>query len=485
MSTTQVYYDGKRIIPAINLNYSRNFQQSPDGKIVGQVYNVTFSSTIFADKGSPTSSGVFWTVNDYPPDENIPEASRLSSIIKKQTALRELFNKNNIGKKFEVIPEDGVSTLYFFPSSVEIVFQEGPWYNTCEYSISMVADKIYPDIDSPGLFNLESALESWSIDPNEQPLGTSTFTPGPISSLGATTPFAYRVTHSLSATGKVSYVSGVKNNPFLEAKKWIATRTGISNTIFSGFNNLSGLGAYNHIFTENIDESNGSYSVSENWLFSSGNIIENYNVSTQGGLDGTIRVEIGGDIQGLEKRVLSNIVENKWVAASGYFASISNSFLARAQEFSSLTLNPIPNSYNIGRNPLQGSISYSYSFDNRLPSYISGALSQRIAVSYQKEGHSVAEVPVIGRSSPYRGPVLQDLGTGPAKQKTLSIDFILGPPSGVSSLDFNFPIHLVSGLVDQLDPINNGANKSFRQQPQENWEPLIGSASYNVTWIYE
>ncbi len=37
--------------------------------------------------------------------------------------------------------------MYFFPSSIEIVFQEGPWYNTCEYSISMVADKIYPDID--------------------------------------------------------------------------------------------------------------------------------------------------------------------------------------------------------------------------------------------------------------------------------------------------------------------------------------------------
>lgn len=485
MSTTQVYYDGKRIIPAISLNYSRNFQQSTDGSIIGQTYNITFSSTIFADKGSPNSSGTFWTVNDYPPDENIPEANRLSSILKKQEALRELFNKNNIGKKFEVIPENLGNRLYFFPSSVEIVFSEGPWFNTCDFSISMVADKIYPDVDSSGPYDLESALESWTIEPNEQPLGTTSFVPGPIAALAATTPFTYRVTHSLSATGKVSYSSGIKNSPFLEAKNWIASRTGIDNTIFSGFNNLSSLGAYNHVLTENIDESNGSYSINESWVFSSGNVIEDYSISTQGALDGITRVDINGNIQGLEKRVMSNVSGHKWDAASGYFASISNSFLSRAQGFTNLSLNPTPNSYNIGRNPLQGNISYSYSFDNRRISYISGALSERIAVSYQKEGHSIAEIPVIGRSSPYRGPVLQDLGTGPSKQKTLSVDFILGPPSGIAPLNFDFPINLVSGLVNQLDPINNGANKSFKQQPQENWEPLTGTASYNVTWIYE
>lgn len=483
MPTTQVLYDGKRIIPAVNLNYSRNFDQSPDGTIIGQTYNINFSSTIFADKGSPTSSGTFWTANDYPSDETILDSARLSSIIKKQESLRQLFNKDNIGKKFEVIPENLGNTLYFFPSSIEIVFQEGPWLNTCDYSISMVADKIYPNIDGTISYNLESASESWTIEPNEQPLGTSSFVPGPIASLAATTPFTYRVTHSLSATGKSSYVSGFKNDPFFEAKNWIASRTGISNTIFSGFNNLSSLGAYNHIFTENMDKTNASYSINESWVFSSGNIIEDYSISSQSDLNGITTVDVNGNIQGLESRILNNVSGHKWDAASGYFASISNSLLSRAQLYTGITLNPIPISTNIGRNPLQGNISYSYNYDNRRSSYISGALSERISVAYQKEGYSVAIVPVIGRKSPFRGPVLQDLGTGPEKQKSLSIDFNLGPPSG--SLSFDFPTYLVSGLVYQLDPINNGANKSFKQQPQENWEPLTGTASYNVTWIYE
>lgn len=485
MSTTQVLYDGKRIIPASRLNYSRNFDQSPDGSIIGQTYNISFNSVIFAHKGSPTSSGTFWTANDYPPDETILSDARLSSILKKQEALRGLFSKTNIGKKFEVIPENLNNPLYFFPSSIEIVFQEGPWFDTCEYSVSMVADKIYPNVDGNTTYNLESATESWSIEPNEQPLGTTAFVPGPIASLAATTPFTYRVTHNLSAVGKPSYNSGILNHPFIEAKNWVASRTGINNTIFSGFNNLSSLGAYNHILTENIDQTSASYSVNESWVFSSGNVIEDYSVSSQSALDGITTVEVNGNIQGLEARILSNVSGHKWDAASGYFSSISNNFLSRAQSYTGISLNPLPLSTNIGRNPLQGNISYSYSYDNRRTSYISGALSERISVSFQREGRSVAVVPVIGRSSPIRGPILQDLGTGPEKQKTLSIDFLLGPPSVSGALNFDFPEYLISGLVYQLDPINNGASKSFKQQPQDSWEPLTGSASYNVTWIYE
>lgn len=469
MATTQALYDGKRIIPFLRMEYSRNFNQLDNGEIIGQTYNVSISSVITADKGSPNSSGVFWTANDYPPDEVLSSDARLSSILKKQEALRELFSKDNIGKKFELIPENSLNSLHFFPSSIEINFAEGPWYNICEFTVAMTTDRMYPDID--GTDNLiQSASETWAIEAQEEPLGFDV-------------PFTYRVTHSLSAVGKLSYSSGVKNNPFQEAKNWIASRTGISDTIFNSFNNISGLEAYNHVFTENIDDIQGSYAVNENWLFSSGNIIEDYSVSSQSANDGLTRVSIEGTVRGLEKRVLDNISEYKWANASGYFNSIQNSILDRAQTVSSVSLNPVSIGNTIGRNPLQGTITYSYEFDNRPTSLISGAYSERIVVGYNKEGQSIAIVPVIGRNSPYRGPVLQDLGTGPEKQKSLNIDFNLGPPSG--SISFDFPTSLVSGLVDQLDPINNGANKSFKQQPQESWEPLTGIGSYSVNWIWE
>lgn len=469
MATTQALYDGKRIIPFLRLEYSRSFNRLPNGEIVGQVYNVNFISTITADKGSPTSSGTFWTSNDYPPDETISSDSRLASILTKQQALRELFSKDNIGKKFEVIPEDESTSLHFFPNSIDISFSEGLWFNTSDFNVAMTCDRIYPDIDGIDT-NIESADESWVIQPQEN-------------SLGFDVPFTYQVSHSLSAQGSLSYSSGVSNNPFEEAKDWISARTGISNTLWSSFNNVSGLDAYNHVITENINEVAGSYSITETWLFSSGNAIEDYNVSSQLSDDGLTRVTIDGNIRGLESRSLDNITEYKWDNASGYFASIQNNLLTRAQDVSDINLNPIVVSNDIGRNPLAGTITYSYQYDNRPTTLISGARSERIVVGTNTEGESIAVVPVIGRKNPIRGPILQDLGTGPEKTKNLTIDFILGPPS--SSVNFNFPNNLVSDLVDQLDPINNGANKSFKQQPQESWEPLTGTGSYNVTWIWE
>lgn len=471
MSTTQVLYDGKRIIPAINLNYSRSFNQLANGEIVGQTYNIVFSSKICADRGSPTSTGTFWTADDYPPNENISTANRLSSILAKQTALRQLLNADNIGKKFHIIPENSGYPIWFYPATIEISFADGPWFQTCDYTVSMTADKIYPNVDNSGIYNIDSAQESWSIEPNEQAMGFNT-------------PFTYRVAHSLSARGKKYYIDGSGNTPYTEARAWVLNRTGIDNSVLSGVYNFSTFGAYNHILTENIDELDGNYSINESWLFASGNAIEDYSVSSKGDLEGLTSVSIEGNIQGLDTRVLSNISGYKWTHASGYFASIQNDLLNRAQLISSTTLNPRPTSYNIGRNPLQGTISYSYEYNNRPTNYISGAITERIAVNYNNQSRKHAQVPVIGRS---KGPVLQALGTSDAKTKGLSIDFNLGPSlSGtLTAAKFDFPYSLISGIVDLLDPINNGATKSFYGQPQQNWEPMTGQASYNIEWTYE
>ena len=471
MATTQVLYDGKRIIPALRVEYSRSFNKTQNGDIIGQNYNISFVSKILPGKGSPNSSGVFWTLNDYPPDEVKQSSEKLSSILAKQQALRELFSKDNLGKKFEIIPEDNVSPIWFYPTSVEISFPEGTWFNDCDFTVSMVADRIYPDIDGSFNYNIESASESWSIEANEEALSLDS-------------PFTYRVSHSLSAVGKKVYYSGVANQPFNEAKNWIVSRMGINNTVLSGVNNLSSMGGYNHIVGENIDIQNGSYSANESWIFSSGNVIEDFSISSQNGLDGITNVSIEGTIRGLELRTLSNVSGRKWDHASGYFNSIQSIIPARAQQYANLTLNPTPLSQNIGRNPYQGTINYSYEYNNRPTSFISGALSERIVVSYNNQNSKVAIVPVIGRP---RGPVLQQLGTSEATTKSVSIDFNLGPSVGTTleSSDFNFPYGLISGIVDMLDPINNGASKSFKSQPQETWEPITGIASFNQEWVYE
>lgn len=465
-----IKYDGKKLIPAPILSISRDFQTSGDGTIIGSVYQIAVNGTQLPYKGSPNSSGVFHTSSGYPPDEIIDDDERLQSHLNKQKAILELFNSTNMGKKFEILNDDTASPVYFYPKTVRVDFTEGIWFNDFKYSIILTADNIYPNTE---VFtsNIDSAQESWSIEPDQQNLDNS---------------FNFRINHNLSAKGKNFYnASGVVTEPWIEARNWVLARDGINHAIISsGVYNLSNLSGYNHLVTTNIDKTDGVFTLSESWIMASGIAYEDFNINTSAGLDGLTSVSIEGSITGFEHRNLQTIYASKWQNASGYFLSIKNSILDRAQDYSDVALNPIPLSETIGRNPIGGTINYSYEYNNRPSMYISGAKSESIIVAYNGKSKAHARVPVIGRA---KGPVLQALGTSEASTKNLSIEFVLGPkfnPSNISG-SFEFPYNLISGLVNTLDPINLGASKSFYGQPQQTWEPMTGRASFNIEWTYE
>lgn len=254
----------------------------------------------------------------------------------------------------------------------------------------------------------------------------------------------------------------------------------------------------NQVRSESINNLDGEYSVNENWILSSGKVIEEFTVQSNTSIEGFTTVSIQGNIIGLETRrvsvensyYLSGILESKYYNASGFFDSISNSFLTRCQVYgasSGVTLNPIQLSSSVGRNPIAGTINYSYEYNNRPTSLISGAKSETISVTSNDLGTKVALIPVLGRT---QGPVIQDLGTSEHLQKTLNIEFILGPSLNAANIStirssFEFPEEKVEWLVDALDPTNYGAEKSKKQSPQKTWDPYLGRGSYTVTWIYE
>ena len=334
----------------------------------------------------------------------------------------------------------------------------------------MVADTIYPTTDTVPS-NIESGSESWSIEPDQQNLNNT---------------FNFRVSHSISAKGKKFFnASGLGIDPWIAAKIWVDSRKGVdANILSSGLYNLSGMTAYNHLVTTNIDETDGAYSLTENWIFASGLDYEDFSIDANTGLEGITSVSINGTVTGYEQRNLQSITSSRWDNASGYFLSIKNSLLNRAQAYTGVTLNPIPLSETLGRNPVAGTLSYGYEYDTRPSNYIAGAKSEVITVSYNDLGKSHARVPVIGRT---KGPVLQALGTSEATTKSLSIEFVLGPSviSGNIPATFAFPYNLISGIVNVLDPKNLGAAKSFAGQPQKTWEPKTGRGSFNIEWTYE
>ncbi len=490
-----VSFNGFKVEPAPLINFSREFSRTGNGDIIGTLYNVQANGFLVAYKGSPTSSGTFNTGSLPLPDEDIQDASRLGAILRKQKALLELFGPENEYKLFEVQSRDGSQPIKFNPYNFSVSFQDGIWYEYCQYTISMLADSIYPF--SSGFANpyLESASETWSIDQdveNFNPLNR-------FDDVG----YLYKVNHSVSAKGKPYYdsdgtlISGAIEN----AKNWVRERLDFSDTIiYDPSGSILPPSYYNkcnQIRSENINNLEGEYSVNENWILSSGKVIEEFTVETNTSIDNFITISIQGNIIGLETRkvsvensyYLSGILESKFYNASGFFDSISNSFLTRCQVYgpSGVTLNPIPIGSTIGKNPIAGTINYSYQYNNRPSGLIEGSKSETVSVTSNDLGSKVALIPVLGRTN---GPVIQDLGTSDHLEKTLNIEFILGPSLNAASpatirSSFEFPESKVATLVEILDPINNGAEKSKRQSPQKTWDPYTGRGSYSVTWIYE
>ena len=488
-----VIYNNQKIIPAPLVTISKTYQKSGDGEIIGKLYNITINGTIVAWMGSPTSSGTFWTSSGYPPDETIAADNRLGAIQRKQEALRYLFSTE--GKNFEIQSSITDDPVRCYPRIIDISFDQGIWYDRCDYSITLECDELYGDgvLAEEDSFDqyIADAQEQWTIDEVDEHADT----------LGI--PRSYTLSHTISAQGKRFYdVTGsLAKQPWEYAKDFVLSKIGFDASIItsSGVHNLpSYYVGLNHVRSENIDQQGGNYSVTENWVLASGYATENFSLNVSDELESPYKtVSIEGTVTGYEERN-SNMqtVSSKWDNALTKYNSISNLAFIRAQQFSGLSLNIIPTTERVGRNPIQGVIDYNFEYDTRPMTLIEGVKSESINVGDNIGGELFASVFVLGRAA---GPVLQDLSTKPANTRTLSIEIVV-EPSGytdrtvatIKNLLLNQkPSQIepyktsIQNVIDAVNPNNNGFSTVFQEQPQENWEFREGRYSYNTTWTYE
>jgi len=487
---TQLKFNGKRLIPAPLVNISSSYNKSGDGTILSKNYELTLDGKFLDNMGSPNSSGVFWETTGYPTDDDVDDESKLGSIIRKQNALQELFSKENNGKKLEIYSGDGTNPLTCYPEIQSITFPSDRWYNICDYSIGLTANQLFP-LDENNLDLINDASESWSIEPTEEREDASG---------SGFYQLTYRVNHSLSAQGKRIFdtsgflLSG--REPWQNARDWVIGKKGLDpGIIYSGIHNIpSFYQGYDYVKTENIDELGGSYSLTENWVLSSGRALEQYDISMSRGITQAIKtVSINGTIRGLDVGDPSQTISgfDRMTNALDKFNQVSGKNLPyiRSQNFLNQISNGIlhsrPLQQSVGQNPAAGTLTYSFEYDNRPSGLISGVLSEVINVNYIKSNQSFASVFVLGRAE---GPVLQPLETSEAKQKNLSIEFVKEPSFDYNNIgeNFKFPINLISNLLSGLDPKNaDNAYQSFSGQPNESYDPFTGRGSYSINWTYE
>lgn len=533
----------------------------------GVTYSITLTGTILPDEGSPLALdpqtdlpyaylmpgsvhasntltgpyGVFdstpLSAQSRPPRQQVKNRAA-SAILSKQRALRALFAQD--GQRIEItdIFDQVGATVYCNPRVQSVTFSEGNYVNKCEYTIVLEADVLLrgvgPDsyIDSEGTLAgsgvvttamelddfladsgtafLENFDENWGLEADDQQ-GQS-----------VESPRSYRISHSINATGKTFYAEdGTLPKPAWQQARDFVLRK-LSNQPSGDYPNVAGIigsgtvnlidsyRGYNHVRTEQINETAGSYSITENWILSSGLSNENYRMTTStSSSDPFVNVNIDGTITGMSELSPSGLGVFGTMSTSGAYQNalskydtvsnngrfgISSDIYKRANNLVAVQLNSQPVSVSLGTNQYTGQITYSLSFNNRPTNIISGVIAESIQVNDTYPGDVFAVIPVLGRKT---GPVLQYIGGRTEYMRDVSINLTMDYTkipygSGRNTLLLKKPSVVeptasqIADLLRELSPQGeHGVRKYFVAPPTETWSPKEGTYSFNISFTYE
>ncbi len=556
------------IRPTPFIQISENVLKNKEGTF-GVTYSITLTGTLLADRGTPyalnpatnTPFGFFDAghipnnfIGPYGLFDDEPISSRTkpwrqqvenknaSAMLSKQRALRGLFAQDGQRVELSDILDNAGATIVCYPRVISVDFTEGAYITTCEYTIVLEADYLLREntgdddqafvdlegtyandgslratntvlvdlLNSTGTFFIDDYGEDWNLEVDDAQ-GES-----------VENPRSYRISHSLNATGKTVYdFDGDVSKPaWQQARDFVLSRLAtnpsgsypnVAGVIGSGTVHLvDSYGGFNHVRTEQINVANGTYSVTENWLLSSGTSTENYSMTTAtSNSDPFINVSIDGAIKGLSKVAPDQLGDQQLTAISGAYAnalqkynSISNNgqfgmtsdVYHRANNLVAVQLNSQPVSINIGSNQYTGDISYNLAFNNRPTNIVSGVISESIQVNDTYPGDVFAVIPVLGRQT---GPILQNIGGRTEYRRDIAINLVMDytkiPYSGDRrSLILKKPSLVeptasqIASLLQELSPQGEpGVRKYFISPPTESWTPKEGSYSFNIAFTYE
>jgi hypothetical protein len=556
------------IRPTPFIQISENVLKNKEG-VFGITYSITLTGTLIADRGTPYALNPatnlpfdFFNAGHIPSNfigpyglyDDEPISSRpkpwrqqvgnknASAMLSKQRALRGLFAQDGQRVELSDILDDAGATIVCYPKVVSIDFTEGAYVTVCSYTIVLEADyllrentgdddqafvdlegtyanngslratntKLVDLLNSSGTHFVEDYGEDWNLEADDAQ-GES-----------VENPRSYRISHTLNATGKTvyNYDGDIDKPAWQQARDFVLSRLAtnpsgsypnVAGIIGSGTVNLvDSYGGFNHVRTEQINVANGTYSVTENWLLSSGTSTENYSMTTAtSNSDPFINVSIDGTIKGLSKVAPDKLGDQQVVAVSGAYAhalqkynSISNNgqfgmtsdIYHRANNLVAVQLNSQPVSISIGSNQYTGDISYSLAFNNRPTNIVSGVISESIQVNDTYPGDVFAVIPVLGRQT---GPILQNIGGRTEYRRDVAINLVMDytkiPYSGDRrSLILKKPSLVeptasqLATLLQELSPQGEpGVRKYFITAPTESWTPKEGSYSFNIAFTYE
>ncbi len=484
---SSISYNGRKLIPCPILSISKTYSRTEDEceKLCPE-FEIQLNGTICIGKGSPTESGTFWTTSGSPPDTPAYSVDNaLNYALRKQEAIRGLFSQD--GLWFEIQPWDNTTPTKFRPIVNSINFEEGQWVDRVDYTINLTTHQIFGPLFPSGEDSItpciENANETWNLEINEDANNTILTN-------------TYRLSHEINAKGKCHYdEDGNHYPPWKHARDYVFRRAGVDFefvTQSGAFDIPSFYGVYNHIRSTSIDELGGTYQLSENWIVSSGDCVEDFSVESRESLDdGTTKVSIQGEVRGLETRgtrpsglggipndAYSTIIRHKYTAASSCFQTIVEPLIfTRAQLYSGKTLNPLHSTKVVTRNPIGGVIQYNIEYDNRPSNCISGSKIENINVQDSFPVDIYAKHQILCRDA---GTLFQPSYTRTHYGRSLNADVVMSPSSGCTvDAILNGTRPDWTELIDKVKPT---VPIYYTNEHNETWNPKTGNGSLSISW---
>ena len=309
-------------------------------------------------------------------------------------------------------------------------------------------------------------------------------------------PSVYSLTHNVTAQGEP--FSGL--DPTHLAQQFVGTKLGFSNIMsgVSGILNSSGV-VCNNFRTVSVNKTDGTCNASETFVINpSGRYREDFEISTNTSLeDAYTTIDINGTIQGYanisypDPNVPVEGSTPKFQNAMTAWDSISGITYSRANSFykinpkhlaflASNSLNPTTLSTAFGYNITEGTITYSYSYNDRPINCVADALTETININETEPNDIFASLTVLGRKS---GPLLQDIGTSGARTRDISIDAFLPIRTGCNvAVDFASPTEYANLVNEYEANLVSSYGSVYINSHTTSWQPKIGRFTFNKSW---